>query len=699
MRLRKSTIPPGLLAAALVILIIGLPTFGGQGVAATGESYLNVVPDSTARGDIVIAGEIPLLPPQIYGPDDITCFLGSTGNTFVWTITDIAPFVYEIYLNGFMTIGGSSEGNETLTIDLDGLALGTYEYVIVASGNGGESSDTVMVNVVPLPSTTVNGPPDITVFEGFKAISLSWDIYSDFPQSYEIFLNGQLILSNLWFSNSDTVGITVEGLTAGEYDYTLRAIGQDNEASATVRVSVIKADAPLVSGPLDFSLSYGDIGTIYWYLYDAYPAYYVIALDGQDIDTETWSAANQSVKVKVSGLSPGVHDYSITAVNEAGLMTTDPVEVTVLMKTVNKVTITYTGDVSGTYSDPVTLSATLAESITGYPMAGWELIFTIGSQSVAGITDANGLASVPLVITQPAGMTEVVVYFAGDEDYYSNSITEPFQIERELVVVQYTGATVVGTHSGSAELKATLYEQMDGSLGNLTLAYVTFLVYDGPVDSNPPILVVSSIPVLEIGVPGIGFAYTEIAGLPAGQYLILVSLDLSENFYYQGSSSDPVTLTVSEPTFRFVTGSGWIMDPSGRKAHFTFMVKYNRDGSLKGHLIYTYKDGQHTYVIMSTEITGMAIDGKHAFFEGYCDIVEYVRCGRHPLTVMEDCWFRVDVWDSGHKCGPDVFQIRVSDEFGLLVHQAGVDPLGRVYCGGIQIHRGHHTHRGHRGHH
>ncbi len=700
MRLRMLTIPVGLLAVTFAILAVCLPTFGGQGLAVTGEPYVDVVPDSSIRGGILFAGESPLLPPQIYGPEDFSYFLGSSGNVVEWAVNDTAPFVYEIYIDGPMVTYGSSEVNTTIQVDVDDLVIGTHECVIIASGNGGESSDVVMITVIPYPSTTVSSPSDIAVFEGAAAFTISWDIYSDYPVSYEVYLDGQLILSNLWFSNYETVEIRVEGLAAGQYDYMVIAIGQDNEAGDTVHVSVIRvAVPPQISGSPDFSLQYGDFGTIYWNLYDAYPAYYVITLDGQDIRTETWSTANESVKVKVAGLSAGVHDYSITAVNKAGLMTTDHIEVTVLMKTINKVTITYTGDVSGTYSDPVSLSATLVESITGYPMAERELLFMIGSQSAVGTTDANGLANVSLVITQPAGMVEVVVEFAGDEEYLTSTTTALFQIEREQVVVQYTGATVVSTGSDCVELKATLYEQMDDSLGNLTLAYVTFLLYDGPADSNPPILVVSSVPVLETGIPGIGFACIEIADLPAGQYFILVSLDSSENLYYQGPVSESVTLTVSEPTNRFITGSGWVIDPSGKKAHFTFMVKYGRDGSLKGHFIYTYTDGKHTYSIVSTVITGMAIDGKHAFFEGYCEILEYVHCGRHPVTVMENLRFRVDVWDSRSRCAPDVFQIRVSDEFGLVVHEAGVDPLGRVYCGGIQIHTRHHAHRGHMGHH
>jgi hypothetical protein len=182
-------------------------------------------------------------------------------------------------------------------------------------------------------------------------------------------------------------------------------------------------------------------------------------------------------------------------------------------------------------------------------------------------------------------------------------------------------------------------------------------------------------------------ASIEVPNLPAGQYFIVVSLDPSENMYYEAAVSESVALTVSEPTERFVTGSGWITDASGHKAHFSFVVKYMRDGRLKGHLTYTYREDRHTYVIVSTAITGMAIEGNHVFFEGYCDILEYVYHRHRPVIVMENLRFRVDAWDSRSRCASDVFQIRISDEIGLVVYEAGFDPLGRVYCGRIEIHR------------
>ena len=66
--------------------------------------------------------------------------------------------------------------------------------------------------------------------------------------------------------------------------------------------------------------------------------------------------------------------------------------------TVNKrvTKLVYSGDASGQYSDPVNVKATLYDITGGEPgviLAGKTVKFTIGSQNVTAVTDANGLAS------------------------------------------------------------------------------------------------------------------------------------------------------------------------------------------------------------------------------------------------------------------------------------------------------------------
>ena len=65
-------------------------------------------------------------------------------------------------------------------------------------------------------------------------------------------------------------------------------------------------------------------------------------------------------------------------------------------------TTTYTGAVSGGPNKTVTLSAVLKDA-TGKPLAGKTIEFKLGTQTTSATTDANGVASKALKLTQKNG--------------------------------------------------------------------------------------------------------------------------------------------------------------------------------------------------------------------------------------------------------------------------------------------------------
>lgn len=88
--------------------------------------------------------------PTITQPADITYNQGATGNSISWTIKDTSIGVtgYTVYRNGTSVATSSWTNNTAVTITIDGLAAGSYNYTIVATnGRGGSSSDTVIVTV------------------------------------------------------------------------------------------------------------------------------------------------------------------------------------------------------------------------------------------------------------------------------------------------------------------------------------------------------------------------------------------------------------------------------------------------------------------------------------------------------------------------------------------------------------------------
>ena len=347
------------------------------------------------------------------------------------------------------------------------------------------------------------------------------------------------------------------------------------------------------------------------------------------------------------------------------------------------VTLTYTGDTTGQYSDLATVSASLTVTETGQPLQGKTITFTIGTQSATAITNETGIAATTITLTQPASAPGVIVEFAGDTVYLPRTVQELFILNREDATVDYTGDTVVPTTAKTISLRATVFDSPDGYWGDLTKIQVTFSIYAGLLGSTP-FMTVPPVPVSQTDMVGVGVAVATIDILPENGYLIIVCID--SNDYYEGPTSDATPLTVYEPSGDFVTGGGWIRDPSGSKGNFGFNVKYTKSGRPQGHSVYVYREDGWDYIVKSNAWIGLAIDGNHAYFEAKCVVQKYNPATGELVWAEGNYKFRVDVWDNDSDGGVDLYQIRVLGKYGVLYHKAGFDPLGELQGGNIVIH-------------
>ena len=353
---------------------------------------------------------------------------------------------------------------------------------------------------------------------------------------------------------------------------------------------------------------------------------------------------------------------------------------------VNATSLTYSGDTTGQYSDPVTVEATLIDMATQQPISCKTITFTIGTQSVTSRTDSNGIATTSIVLDQPAGAYTVSATFVGKEDYLEDSDSQTFTIQKEDATVDYTGDTVVPKTTRTINLRATSFDNPDGWWGDLTKMQLTFRIYTAPIDLNNPVAVVGPVSVTKTDVSGVGVAKVEIPNLSENGYIIIISIDADDNDYYHGPTSDPIPLTVYEPTGEFVTGGGWIRDPTGSKGNFGFNVKYTRSGKPRGHSVYVYRDNEWNYIVKSNAWIGLAIEEGHAYFEAKCVVQKYNPATQELVWAEGNYKFRVDVWDNDSDGGVDIYQIRVLDKNGVLYHEAGFDPLGELQGGNIVIH-------------
>ena len=86
----------------------------------------------------------------VNSPSDMSYIVGATGKQISWTpqgVGTLSTFSYEITRNGTSLETGSWTSGTAISISVEGLALGSYEYVITLTADDISIQDTVVVNV------------------------------------------------------------------------------------------------------------------------------------------------------------------------------------------------------------------------------------------------------------------------------------------------------------------------------------------------------------------------------------------------------------------------------------------------------------------------------------------------------------------------------------------------------------------------
>jgi len=512
-------------------------------------------------------------------------------------------------------------------------------------------------------SFVVSGPqPDFTTTYSFD--NLNWVPYTG---PFTISSEGY---NTVYYNSTDSVG---------NIEKTKTEIIQIDKTAPEINLEtkIIPGEGVLVSLSIDEKVSY-------------YTNF------GYSLDGKSWTRYGEPFLLTKEGSQPVYYEAVDAADNVASKL--EYVEVAIL-PAASSTEVAYTGDLSGVYSDPINFEATLIDVLSGMPIPDKWIVFTVGTQTVSALTNFEGVATSTLVLDQPAGVYEVSASFTGDDNYLTSSATHEFVIEKEQAFAFYSGLTIIQETDSTINLMATVLDEADGYWGDLTTIYVTFTIYLAS-DPATPLQVIDSMEVSTTEIAGIGIAAVEIPNLAEGEYLVVVSLNPDQNHYYWSQDSDSTIITIYHRGRESASGAGWIEDADGNRGHFVFLVKYTCRGGLKGFVFYNLRVDNLVYFVKSTEITGFTIYENHAFFEASITICIY-NIETRKTTQLEDTYrLRIDVWDYNKRCGKDIFQIQIFDKYGIVVYEAGFDPLGYVHRGNIVIHSYcHHRHHWHYWHH
>jgi hypothetical protein len=316
------------------------------------------------------AGSYTNAPPQIDNLSDIEYELGTLGHTITWSPHDEYPDSYEVYRNGTLIEFGGWDGS-SITINVDGLELGPYNYTLFVNNTLGlfaASSVNVLVTQDITPPI-VDSPPDVTYHEGQMGNTIIWTPYDLNPNYYEIRRNNTLVKWGWWNSSLETISINVDGLTIGFHNYTLLVSDITWIHNSTDCVSVIvvgETNPPVVDNPPDVQYYYGEEGYfITWNTFDENPLAYEILRNDSLVLWDWWAYGDWNISINLDGLDIGIYNYTLNLIDSDGHNSTDTVTVIVTSEdeistppsTTNTTTTGIIGDIGSILSMTITLGS------------------------------------------------------------------------------------------------------------------------------------------------------------------------------------------------------------------------------------------------------------------------------------------------------------------------------------------------------
>ncbi|MET0400307.1 MAG: hypothetical protein ABW277_26190 [Longimicrobiaceae bacterium] len=335
---------------------------------------------------------------------------------------------------------------------------------------------------------------------------------------------------------------------------------------------------------------------------------------------------------------------------------------------------------------PATLTFTLALpaktygdpefGVAGYAAAGASGIAVTFSSTTPTVCTVSAAGQVQLL---KSGSCTVRAVQAASADYSAGQVDQSFAVGKRALAVEYTGDNYAATggptiNTATIRLSATLQRTGGGTLGNLGLARVRFMLSKQGGGSQTVYAMADA--------AGNAMATATVAADNDNQWIVQTSID-PDNAYWSGDFDTDALTVVLGSTEKRTTGGGWIPDAQSAngKANFGFSVAYQKNGSPRGNLTYVYRgtDG-YDYVVKSNSWQGGALtfdnrDASLAAFSGRATVQRIDRATglADPGWPAGNYTFTVDGMDGDLKSPRvrDTFAITIMDNDGRIWRQVG----------------------------
>jgi hypothetical protein len=325
-------------------------------------------------------------------------------------------------------------------------------------------------------------------------------------------------------------------------------------------------------------------------------------------------------------------------------------------------TVSATGPVQ--YSDVVTLNSTTIPQVSPPPPISGSVEFFVNNVSVdSAPVNSSGVATINTRILLAAGSYPLrAVITSSNPDISGSMGTSTLAVTKENAVVTLSASnpTQVKVNSprgaaGPIMLCAAVADVSDGSPGDISnAAPVTFTL--SPVGPGSPIAQDATLS--GGGVGGTLTACAAFNNVPVNGYDVGVSVGGNN---YTGSSSG--ALAVFDPSLGSYRGIGAIVR-NGRNGTFLFNIRYRRDGTPLGGLIYVERRPTGFVTLQTSAVQSLSIAGATG-----------VIFGKASLNGVGNHTFRATLIDSSKSGRGDRFGLQVISPSGATITDLTFDPI------------------------
>jgi hypothetical protein len=325
-------------------------------------------------------------------------------------------------------------------------------------------------------------------------------------------------------------------------------------------------------------------------------------------------------------------------------------------------TVSATGPVQ--YSDVVTLNSTTIPQVSPAPRLSGSVEFFVNNVSVGSASvNSGGVAIINTRILLAAGSYPLrAVFTSSTPDISDSTGTSTLTVMKENAAVTPSASNPalvkVNSPRGSAgpiTLCAAVAEMSDGSPGDISLATpVTFTL--SPVGPGSPIT--QNAALNGGGVGGTITACVALNNVPVNVYDVGVSVG-GNNYTGSGASA----LAVFDPALKAFKGIGTVVR-DGRTGTFIINVKYRKDGTPQGGLIYAERRQTGFVTLQASAVQSLSVVGNTG-----------VMFGKGSFNGIGNHTFRAILVDGGKSTRSDRFGLQVISPSGAIVPDLTFDPI------------------------